>query len=134
MSRVSKRDLIFITHFYLYINQVSWEMSLFKKLEVYLLFIKYHHQYVFSSVCPSYILDSCVWLILFLIFSVHLVIWEPSLATYHYIIQLFYQHGMYDTVLLIYVENWPSTFKFMWLITVNYVHCIGIKNREFTNL
>lgn len=34
----------------------------------------------------------------FLFFSVHLVIWEPSLATYHYIIQLFYQYGMYDTV------------------------------------
>ena len=28
-------------------------------------------------------------------FSMYPVIQEPSLATYHYVIQLFYQHGMY---------------------------------------
>lgn len=135
MSRVSKRDLIFMTHFCLYINQVSWEMSLFKRLEVYHLLFKYQHQYVFSLVCLSYILDSCVWLILFLFFffcalgNLRTVTCNISLY-YSAVLSIWY---VWHCVLLIYVENWPSTLKFMWLIIVSYVHCIGIKNRELTN-
>jgi len=65
---------------------------------MYRLLLKYQGQCVFSSVCLSKLYFWTAVFDLCLIFFCQPGNLEPSLATYHYIIQLFYHHGMYDVM------------------------------------